>query len=99
MNRTESIVTRSKKKLESITMLKEFQRNWWSETVERLRQGEPFAICNADEAEEIFIAFDMPVIVRPWWSAIISAKRMSEYYGNILAEHGWDMNQYASLGL
>ncbi|MFC1820677.1 2-hydroxyacyl-CoA dehydratase [Thermodesulfobacteriota bacterium] len=99
MNQTRGIAQKSKKKLRAIVALKEQQRKWWQETHERLRQGEPFGISNADEAEDIFIAFDMPAIVIPWWSAVISAKRMSEYYGNVLAEHGYDMNQYSSLGL
>ncbi|MFC1820770.1 2-hydroxyacyl-CoA dehydratase, partial [Thermodesulfobacteriota bacterium] len=99
MSEIKNTTSKSSKQLKSIVALKEYQRNWWHETHERLRQGEPFGISNADDAEEIFIAFDMPAIVRPWWSAVISAKRMSEYYGNVLAEHGYDMNHYASLGL
>ncbi|MFC1820790.1 2-hydroxyacyl-CoA dehydratase [Thermodesulfobacteriota bacterium] len=89
----------STKRLKSIAALKEHQRKWWQETHERLRQGEPYGICMADDAEDIFIAFDIPIIVIPWWSAVISAKQMSEYYGNVLAKHGYDMNPYGSLGL
>lgn len=90
---------RSQKKLKSAALIQAYQKEWWKRTQERLRNGESFAICMADDAEDIFTAFDIPVVVIPWWSAMISAKRMSEYYGNVLAEHGYDMDQYGSLGL
>ncbi|MFC1533979.1 2-hydroxyacyl-CoA dehydratase [Thermodesulfobacteriota bacterium] len=99
MNEIKRPKSKSSKQLKAISALKEHQRKWWQETHERLRQGEPFGICMADDAEDIFTAFDIPIIVIPWWSAVISAKRMSEYYGNVLSEHGYDMNQYGSLGL
>lgn len=90
---------RSQKQLRSAQLIKAYQKEWWNRTQERLRNGEQFAICMADDAEDIFTAMDIPVIVIPWWSAQISAKRMSEYYGNVLSEHGYDMDQYTSLGL
>jgi hypothetical protein len=90
---------RSEKQLKSAQLIKAYQKEWWNRTQERLRDGEPFAICMADDAEDIFTAMDIPVIVIPWWSAQISAKRMSEYYGSVLSEHGYDMDQYTSLGL
>ena len=90
---------RSQKQLKSAALIKAYQKEWWDRTQERLGMGEPYAICMADDAEDIFTAFDIPVVVIPWWSAMISAKRMSEYYGNVLTEHGYDMDQYTSLGL
>ncbi|MFC1533938.1 2-hydroxyacyl-CoA dehydratase subunit D [Thermodesulfobacteriota bacterium] len=88
-----------KMRLPSMSALKNYQKKWWQETHARLRRGEPYAICMADDAEDIFTAFDIPVIVTPWWSAVISAKQMSAYYGEVLAKHGYDMNPYYSLGL
>ena len=90
---------RSRKQLKSAALIKAYQKEWWDRTQERLRMGEPYAICMADDAEDIFTAFDIPVVVIPWWSAMISAKRMSEYYGSVLSKHGYDMDQYTSLGL
>jgi hypothetical protein len=86
---------RSIKQLRSSAKVKAYQKEWFH----KIREGE-YGICGADEAEEIFTAFGMPVVVVPWWMAIIAAKRMSSYYGNILAERGYDMGHYAgSLGL
>ncbi|MFC1921570.1 2-hydroxyacyl-CoA dehydratase, partial [Chloroflexota bacterium] len=86
---------RSIKQLRSSAAVKAYQKEWFH----KIREGE-YGICNADEAEEIFTAFGMPVVVVQWWMAIIAAKRMSSYYGNILAKRGYDMGHYAgSLGL
>ncbi|MFC1820199.1 2-hydroxyacyl-CoA dehydratase [Thermodesulfobacteriota bacterium] len=99
MTQNRSDASKSNEKVQSLKALRDYQRKWWEETHERLRQGEPYGICMADDAEDIFTAFDIPIIVIPWWSAVISGKKMSEYYGKVLAEHGYDMDPYYSLGL
>lgn len=54
-----------------------FQKQWFRETAERARAGEPIAIVNADAPHEILRALDIPYVVTQWWSSIIAAKRMS----------------------
>lgn len=87
------------KQLQSAIALKSYQKEWFSQIRIKNDLGIPFGICNADECEEIFTVFGMPVIVVQWWCAIIAAKRMAAHYGNVLAKFGWDMDQYNSLGL
>lgn len=87
-------IKKSVKQLRSSAALKAYQKEWF----QTIRAGH-FGICDADVVEEIFTAFGMPAVVVQWWSGIIAAKRMSAYYGNLLAQRGYDMNHYNSLGL
>src|SRR5690606_40001410 len=63
--------------------------------------GEPFAVAQADTPHEIFHALDIPVVTNQWWSAYISAKRLSTRYFAALDELGFPPNRcnYCSLGL
>ncbi|HVN97921.1 MAG TPA: 2-hydroxyacyl-CoA dehydratase family protein [Syntrophorhabdaceae bacterium] len=90
---------RSKKKLKSSEAVGIYQKDWFQNVKARIDAGEPFAICNADEAEEIFLAMDIPVITKQWWSAVISAKRLSSYYFDLLEREGYDLCRYCVLGL
>jgi len=64
-------------------------------------RGEPFAVAQADTPHEIFHALDIPVVSNQWWSAYISAKRLSTRYVSVLDELGFPSNRcaYCSLGL
>lgn len=77
------------KQLESVNAVRAFQRNWLDKTRERVMQGEPFAICNGDEFEDIFNMMEIPVIVINYWNSIISQKRMGAHYNEILAANGY----------
>ena len=95
LNKDEIILPRTKKQLKSPAALSVYQKEWF-----RSIKKDAYGICSANEAEEIFTAFDMPVVVIQWWMSIIAAKRMSPYYGNLLAARGYDMQHYqGSLGL
>ena len=80
-------------------MVGAYQKEWFKNVRERIAQGEPFALCNADEVEEIFLVMDIPVIVKQWWSAVISAKQLSSFYFDLLNERGYDLCSYCVLGL
>ncbi len=55
-----------------------FQKAFGAELRERVvERGEPFAVAQADTPHEIFHAMDIPVVSNQWWSAYISAKRLS----------------------
>jgi len=86
---TEDKLEKGVKQLESVNAVRAFQRNWLERTRERVKLGEPFAICNGDEFEEIFNIMDIPVIVINYWNSIIDQKQMGEYYNNILAMNGY----------
>jgi hypothetical protein len=79
-----------------------FQKAFGAELRERVvERGEPFAVAQADTPHEIFHAMDIPVVSNQWWSAYISAKRLSGRYFGVLDELGYPSNRcnYCSLGL
>ena len=81
---------------------KAFQKAFGADLRERVvERGEPFAVAQADTPHEIFHAMDIPVVSNQWWSAYISAKRLSERYVGVLDELGYPSNRcsYCSLGL
>jgi benzoyl-CoA reductase subunit B len=79
-----------------------FQKAFGAELRERVvERGEPFAVAQADTPHEIFHAMDIPIVSNQWWSAYISAKRLSGRYFSVLDEQGYPPNRcnYCSLGL
>ena len=66
-----------------------------------VEKGEPFAVAQADTPHEIFHAMDIPVVSNQWWSAYISAKRLSTRYFDVMDGMGYPANRckYCSLGL
>lgn len=79
-----------------------FQKAFGAELREQVvERGEPFAVAQADTPHEIFHAMDIPVVSNQWWSAYISAKRLSGKYFGVLDELGYPPNRcnYCSLGL
>ena len=64
-------------------------------------RGDPFVVAQADTPHEIFHAMDIPVVTNQWWSAYISAKRLSSGYMRVLDELGFPSNRcsYCALGL
>jgi len=84
--------------LESANAIRAYQREWLANTRERVSRGEPFAICNGDEFEEVFNIMDIPVIVINYWNSIIATRRMTEYYSDVLAKRGYPVSYFA-LGL
>jgi benzoyl-CoA reductase subunit B len=79
-----------------------FQKAFGAELREQVvERGEPFAVAQADTPHEIFHAMDIPVVSNQWWSAYISAKRLSGKYFGVLDQLGYPPNRcsYCSLGL
>jgi len=83
---------RSVKQLRSSVEGAAYQKEWFKKTRERISEGEPFALIQADTPHEIFLAMDIPAVVVQWWSAIISAKRLSPYYFDLMNERGYQRN-------
>ncbi|MFC1535193.1 hypothetical protein ACFL7M_17730 [Thermodesulfobacteriota bacterium] len=88
----------SKKHLKTSAIVKEHQKEWFKSLRERISNGEPFGLCDADQAEEIFLAMGIPVIIKQWWSGLIAAKRLSPRYFDLLEQKGYDLCRYCSLG-
>ncbi|MEW6186233.1 MAG: 2-hydroxyacyl-CoA dehydratase family protein [Thermodesulfobacteriota bacterium] len=88
----------SHKQLRVTDQVRAYQRTWMERTRQRVKQGEPFAICNGDDCEEILNVMDIPVIVINYWHALITTKRMDGYYQNILRERDYPATVF-SMGL
>jgi hypothetical protein len=86
------------KQLRITDSVRAYQREWIARNRERVSQGEPFAICNGDDCEEILNVMGIPVIVINYWHAIITTKRMADYYLNILKERDYPQTVF-SMGL
>ncbi|MFP3975110.1 MAG: 2-hydroxyacyl-CoA dehydratase subunit D, partial [Dehalococcoidia bacterium] len=92
---------RSVKQLKSSAEAVAYQKEWFKRTREKLGEGEPFAMAQADTPHEIFLTMDIPVVPVQWWSAIIAAKRLAPYYFDRMNEKGYQRNlcRYCSLPL
>jgi benzoyl-CoA reductase subunit B len=80
----------------------EFQKSFGAELRHRvIDRGEPYVIAQADTPHELFHAMDVPIVTNQWWSAYISAKRLSTRYFGVLDAMGYPPNRcsYCSLGL
>ena len=93
---------RVRKDLQCTSDATAFQKAFGAELLERVvERGEPFAVAQADTPHELYHAMDIPVISNQWWSAYISAKRLSNRYFGVMDEMGYPENRckYCSLGL
>ncbi len=93
---------RGRKDLLSTAEATAFQKAFGASLRERVvERGEPFAVAQADTPHEVFHAMDIPIVTNQWWSAYISAKRLSGKYFGVLDQLGYPTNRcsYCSLGL
>ena len=93
---------RAKKLLACTDAATGYQKTFAGELRQRVvESGEPFALVQADTPHEIFHAMDIPLISNQWWSAYISAKRLSGEYFRAMDDLGYPPNRcrYCSLGL
>lgn len=72
------------------------QRAWLERTRERVLSGDHFAICNADDFEEVFTAFDIPSLVINYWNSIVTfSERKGDHYDKVLIDHGYLPHRFA----
>lgn len=86
--------------LATTALAKEKQKNWFKDFRTRsMEQGEPYVIAAAVSPHEIFHTMDVPVVTNTWYSSIISAKRQSPYYFDLMEKLGFhgDLPRYLSL--
>ena len=77
-----------------------YQKKWLANVREQVSKGQPFAICNGDEFEEIFNAMDIPVMVLNYRSKIIATEGKASHYKKVLKDRGYNpLHLFFSLGL
>lgn len=83
------------RRLASVDAIRTHQRDWLEQTRQRVAAGEPFAICNADDFEEIFTAFDIPVLVINYWNSVITfSERKGPHFTRVLDEAGYEPSNF-----
>jgi hypothetical protein len=83
-------------RLPSVDAVRTHQRQWLEQTRAAVAAGADFAICNADDFEEIFTAFDIPVLVINYWNSIITfSDRKGPHFAAVLRERGYSPNMFA----
>ncbi|MCP5145924.1 MAG: 2-hydroxyacyl-CoA dehydratase [Gammaproteobacteria bacterium] len=76
-------------RLQAVEEVRALQRDWVKRTRQSVAAGGPFAICNGDEAEELFIAMDIPVLAINYWNYLILAQRKQARMNAILQAEGY----------
>ncbi|MHA6300003.1 2-hydroxyacyl-CoA dehydratase [Devosia sp. CAU 1758] len=79
----------------------EYQRNWVKGLRAQITSGTQYAFVNADTPHELFHAMGMPIVTNQWWSAVIAAKQLSEFYFDYMQSIGFHerLARYSSLPL
>ncbi|MDF0599301.1 2-hydroxyacyl-CoA dehydratase family protein [Psychromarinibacter sp. C21-152] len=81
---------------------RDWRRRWLSDLRQRVfDEGEPYVIADGVAPHEICHAMGVPVVSVPWYSAVISAKRLSATYFDFLEDQGYHagLPRYVSLPL
>lgn len=79
----------------------DYQRDWVRGLREQIKSGTEFAFVNADTPHELFHIMGLPIVTNQWWSAVLSAKQLSEYYFDYMETLGYHdrLAKYSSLPL
>lgn len=86
-------------RLDAVNRVRAVQREWIAATRESVAAGGPFAICNGDEAEEIFLAMGIPVLAINYWNFLILAQGNGQHFTGILHQRGYPGRHMFALGL
>lgn len=87
--------------LQSTKIAADYQREWAKGLRAQITSGEKFAFVNADTPHELFHHMGVPIVTNQWWSAIIAAKQLSEFYFDFMEAAGFHdrLARYSSLPL
>lgn len=87
--------------LESTRIATGHQRGWTKSLRAQITSGAKYAFVNADTPHELFHHMGLPIVTNQWWSAIIAAKQLSEYYFDYMETLGFHdrLARYSSLPL
>lgn len=92
----------AEKQLQCTAAAAEHQKAWFANLRHDVFEAKkPYAIAQADMPLELFQLLGVPVVSNQWWSAIVSAKRMSPYYLDLMNKAGYHQGlcRYCSLSL
>ena len=90
----------SEKQLDCTQAAGEHQKLWFAQLRKDVfEKRRPYAIVQADMPFELFHVMDVPVVSNQWWASIISAKRLSGHYLDIINSMGFHegLCRYCSL--
>ncbi len=86
-------------RLNAVNRVRAHQRQWIEATRAAVAAGAPFAICNGDEAEEIFLALGIPVLAINYWNFLIAAQGSVGHFESVLHGRGYPGKHFFALGL
>jgi benzoyl-CoA reductase subunit B len=86
-------------RLATVERVRAVQRDWIAKTRESVAAGGPFAICNGDEAEEIFLTMGIPVLAINYWNFLILTKGDAPHFSEVLNARGYPGRHFYGLGL
>jgi len=92
----------AEKQLQCTTAAAEYQKAWFAGLRKDVfEHRKPYAIAQADMPLELFQVMGVPVVSNQWWSAIVSAKRLSAYYLDLINQAGYHegLCRYCSLAM
>ena len=87
--------------LKSTRIAADYQREWAKGLRAQITSGALYAFVNADTPHELFHHMGLPIVTNQWWSAIIAAKQLSEFYFDYMEQSGFHerLARYSSLPL
>ena len=87
--------------LEATKIAADYQRDWAKGLRAQITSGAKYAFVNADTPHELFHHIGVPIVTNQWWSAIIAAKQLSEFYFDFMETAGFHdrLARYSSLPL
>jgi benzoyl-CoA reductase subunit B len=84
--------------LQSVTAVRDFHKRWFERTRDQVLAGEPFAICNGDEIEEVLNLMGIPVLIMNNWNYEIIAHRGQRHFSQLLHDRGYPGEHMFALG-
>lgn len=79
----------------SVAAITRHQEEWLAATRERVLAGEQFAICNADDFEEVFTAMGIMCLVLNQWNGIIASHGKGPQFDAVLRSRGYVPHRFA----
>ena len=85
-------------RLKIVEEVRSHQQAWLAGLKEGVANGDHFAICAADEFEEIFHLFGVHTLVVNYWHNLVVATGNGDHYKALLAERGYEVFGMGPLG-
>ncbi|MFC1820803.1 2-hydroxyacyl-CoA dehydratase [Thermodesulfobacteriota bacterium] len=87
---------KSVKRMKSSAAVQKYQKEWFLQMKERVKDGEPFVYTGIMAPHEILTAMDIPHVVSPWWMAMITSRRLTDRYDEVVAQKGYELCPYST---